>query len=93
MMEYGLLLGNQTYMTVQEIDPRWGQILQGGYAHTPWKKMDLGHEWWISGQFYFPGFATNHSISIYSGYQNRPKAGYYDKKYYARGVSICTATN
>ena len=80
MMEYGLLLGNQTYMTVQEIDPRWGQILQGGYAHTPWKKMDLGHEWWISGQFYFPGFATNHSISIYSGYQNRPKAGYYDKK-------------
>lgn len=80
LMEYGLMFGNQTYMTVQEIHPRWGQILQGGYAHTPWKKMDLGHEWWVAGQFYFPGFAVNHSIGIYSGYQNRPKTGYYDKK-------------
>lgn len=37
MLEYGLLLGSQTRMTPQEINPRWGQSIQIGYAHTPWK--------------------------------------------------------
>lgn len=80
MLEYGLLLGNQTRMTVQEINPRWGQSLEIGYAHTPWKKIDLGHEWWASGTFYFPGFAVNHSFSVYGGHQQRPENGSYSKK-------------
>lgn len=80
MLEYGLLFGNQTRMTVQEIKPRWGQSVEIGYAHTPWKKLDLGHEWWASGTFYFPGLAVNHSFSFYGGYQERPKDGAYSKK-------------
>lgn len=80
MLEYGLLLGSQTRMTPQEINPRWGQSIQIGYAHTPWKKLDLGHEWWVSGTFYFPGFAVNNSISLYGGYQERPDNRAYGKK-------------
>ena len=89
MMEYGIIFNNQTRMTEQEINPRWGQILQAGYAHTPWEKLNFGEEWWISGAFYFPGFFRNHSFSVYGGHQNRPKNGYYGKKILAaRGTKL-----
>lgn len=89
MLEYGLIFQNQTRMTVQEINPRWGQILQGGYAHTPLQKMDLGQEWWVAGSFYFPGLFRNHSLYAYSGFQRRPKDNFYDKKILApRGIKI-----
>lgn len=86
MLEYGLILSNQTRMTVQEINPRWGQYLQTGYAHTPWKKIKLGHEWWAAGSFYFPGFAVNHSFSVYGGYQDRPSTVYGKKVLPPRGT-------
>lgn len=89
LLEYGLTFSNQTYMSPQEIAPRWGQILQIGYAHTPWKKMDLGKEWWAAGHFYFPGLFPNHSFSFYGGHQNRPKNNYYDKKILSpRGIKL-----
>lgn len=88
-LEYGLIFSNQTHRTVQEINPRWGQILQGGFAHTPLKKMDLGQEWWISGYFYFPGFFRNHSLYAYTGHQKRPDNGAYGKKILTpRGIHI-----
>ncbi len=89
MLEYGLLFSNQTRMTTQEINPRWGQILQGGFAHTPLKKLNLGHEWWASGYFYFPGFFKNHSLYAYAGHQKRPDNSGYGKKILApRGIKI-----
>ncbi len=89
MLEYGLLFSNQTHMTTQEINPRWGQILQGGFAHTPLKKLNLGREWWASGYFYFPGFFRNHSLYAYAGHQKRPDNSGYSKKILApRGIKI-----
>lgn len=89
MLEYGLLFNNQTRRTTQEINPRWGQILQGGFAHTPLKKMDLGSEWWASGYFYFPGFFKNHSLYAYAGHQKRPaNSGYGKKILVPRGIKI-----
>lgn len=80
LMEYGLLVGNQTRQTEQEAYPRWAQQVQLGYAHTPWEKMDLGEEWWVAGSLYTPGFAVNHSLSAYGGYQKRPENRVYGKK-------------
>ncbi|WP_251622135.1 hypothetical protein [Odoribacter lunatus] len=89
ILEYGLLFSNQTRMTAQELNPHWGQMLQGGFAHTPLKKTNLGHEWWISGNFYFPGFRRNHSLYTYAGYQKRPNNIAYGKKIQApRGIKI-----
>ncbi|MDR0982708.1 MAG: hypothetical protein LBM07_05650 [Culturomica sp.] len=79
-LEYGLNFSNYTYLAQQMINPRWGQILQIGYTHTPWKKADLGKQWWAAGTLYFPGFALNHSFSLYGGYQNREEVYYYKKK-------------
>jgi len=92
MLEYGLIFNNQTRMTQQEINPRWGQILQAGYAHTPLKKLKRGHEWWVSGYFFFPGFCRNHSFYAYSGYQKRPDNEFYDKQILSpRGIHIKSA--
>lgn len=89
MLEYGLLFSNQTRKTVQEINPRWGQVLQGGFAHTPLKKKNLGEEWWIAGHFYFPGLLPNHSLYAYSGYQKRPENTAYSQKILSpRGIRI-----
>lgn len=90
MLEYGIIFSNQTRMTTQEINPRWGQTLQGGFAHTPLKKLNLGHEWWVSGSFYFPGFFRNHSLYAYTGHQKRPdNEGAYSKKILIpRGIKI-----
>ncbi len=89
MLEYGLLFSNQTRMTTQEINPRWGQILQGGFAHTPLKKLNLGQEWWASGYFYFPGFFKNHSLYAYVGHQKRPDNSGYSKRILSpRGIKI-----
>lgn len=89
MLEYGLIFSNQTHMTVQEIHPRWGQTLQGGFAHTPLKKLNFGHEWWVAGNFYFPGLFRNHSLNLYMGHQKRPDDYFYDKRILSpRGIDI-----
>ncbi|MCC8173470.1 MAG: hypothetical protein LIO65_03505, partial [Odoribacter sp.] len=89
VMEYGLLFYNQTRRTTQEINPRWGQRIQGGYSHTPFKNIDLGAQWWIYGNFYFPGLFINHSLNIYAGYQDRPHNFSYGKKVASgRGISV-----
>lgn len=69
LLEYGLSFNNQTRMTTQEIHPRWGQLLSGGYTHTPLEKLDLGSIWWCESRLYFPGFLRNHSLSLYGGFQ------------------------
>lgn len=70
LLEYGAIFSNQTRMTDQEVNPRWGQTIQAGYSYTPLKQLDLGSIWWAEGRFYFPGLFRNHSLSVYTGYQN-----------------------
>lgn len=90
LLEYGLSFNNQTRMTEQEINPRWGQQLSAGFTHTPLKELDYGHQWWGEGRFYFPGLFRNHSISLYSGYQDMSdKNRYYSNKILnPRGISL-----
>lgn len=90
LLEYGLSFSNQTYMTDQEINPRWGQIINFGYSHTPLKNIQLGDIWWAEGRFYFPGFLTNHTLAIYLGQQQMSdKNCYYSNKIlYPRGIKL-----
>lgn len=91
LLEYGLTFNNQSRMTTQEINPRWGQILEAGYTHTPWKKINLGYQWWTTGSFYFPGLFKNHTLAIYLGHQQSSESGayYYDNKIRApRGIKL-----
>lgn len=90
LMEYGITFSNQTRMTEQEINPRWGQILSVGFTHALDKGLELGHQWWADSRFYFPGIATNHSLGIYSGFQHMSDRtrNYGNKILYPRGISL-----
>lgn len=89
-LEYGISFSNQTRMTDQETNPRWGQTLSAGYTHTPFGKMNLGNQWWVDGRLYFPGFAVNHSISAYGGFQHMADKdrNYSNKILNPRGISL-----
>lgn len=89
-LEYGLSFSNQTRMTAQDINPRWGQSLQAGYSHTPLKDINYGSIWWADGRFYFPGLFWNHTLSVYAGHQQMSNKNiYYDNEIlYPRGIKL-----
>lgn len=90
LMEYGLMFSNQTRMTDQEINPRWGQSLSVGYTHSLNQGLELGYQWWSDMKFYFPGILNNHSIGIYSGFQHMSDQtrSYSNKILYPRGITL-----
>ena len=90
LLEYGLYFTNQTRMTTQEINPRWGQTFSAGYTHSPLEHIDLGYQWWGDGHLYFPGFTTNHSLSLYGGFQHmsHKERNYSNKILYPRGITL-----
>lgn len=89
-LEYGATFSNQTRMTEQEINPRWGQMLSAGFTHSPLKSMELGYQWWTDSRLYFPGFAKNHSLSVYGGFQHMSDKirNYSNKILEPRGISL-----
>ena len=89
-MEYGITFNNQTRMTDQEINPRWGQVLSAGYTHALSQGLHLGEQWWAMGQLYFPGIAVNHSLAFYGGFQHMSDRtrNYSNKISYPRGISL-----
>lgn len=90
VIEYGFTYNNQTRLTTQEINPRWGQRLSAGYTHPLRRGLDLGCQWWTSTQLYFPGILVNHSIAFYGGFQHITcKARTYSNKItYPRGITL-----
>lgn len=90
LMEYGLTLSNQTRMTVRELNPRWGQMISGGFTQSLKKKMDIGSQWWVDGRLYLPAFFPNHSLSLYGGFQRMSeKQRHYSNKIFSpRGISL-----
>lgn len=90
LLEYGLIFNNQTRMTEQEFNPRWGQRLSGGFTHSPLKGIYLGSQWWCDTRFYLPGFAVNHSWTLYGGFQqmSEKRRNYGNKIRSPRGISL-----
>lgn len=90
LLEYGLSFSNQLHSTVQEIHPRWGQLINSGYAHTPLEKIKLGSTWWCDALLYFPGLLPNHSLSLYGGFQSMSdkQRNYSNKIMYPRGIRL-----
>ncbi|MDE6451543.1 MAG: hypothetical protein K2L23_04505, partial [Odoribacter sp.] len=90
LLEYGLTFSNQTRMTDQEINPRWGQILTAGYTHALRQGLNPSHQWWCEGRFYIPGISINHSLNLYGGFQHMSDQtrNYSNKILYPRGISL-----
>ncbi|MDE5422651.1 hypothetical protein L3073_10575 [Ancylomarina sp. DW003] len=72
-LEYQLYFSHSIKSSQRDLQSSWAQFLQFDYRTSPKKDFDIGNVWSGIGQFYFPGFAKHHGISLYAGYQQRSK--------------------
>jgi len=55
---------------LQNILPRWAQLLQVNYDRTLNGSANQGERFTVSGSLFFPGFTRNHSLFFRGAYQN-----------------------
>jgi len=70
-LTYRLYFYNLLSQSHQNLMPRWAQLIDVLYRHTPWGNSNLGYLSGIQTSFYFPGIFKNHGIKIYQGYQEK----------------------
>ncbi len=90
-VRFGMTFRNRSSMTSQELNPRWEQSAGIGYALDLDRDGTLGDTWYGYTGLCFPGFATNHSISLYAGYQkmsNDSISGYNTLIRKPRGIDL-----
>ncbi|HZL11422.1 MAG TPA: hypothetical protein VFC65_15660 [Prolixibacteraceae bacterium] len=75
-MTYRLYYYNLLHQSVLSIMPRWGQMFDLIYRHTPFTGSDLGTLSGAQSIFYFPGLTKNSGLKIYQGYQEKNFTSY-----------------
>ncbi|MDD4213355.1 MAG: hypothetical protein PHR81_00940 [Bacteroidales bacterium] len=68
-LEYRVYAYHIIKTSLKDISPRWGQLLELSYKHTPFNKNISGALTAIQTVFFFPGIGRHHSISLYGGWQ------------------------
>ena len=68
---YRLYFHNLLRQSQRDLQPRWGQIMDLKFRHTPFGNLDYGTEWSAEGYEYLPGFFRHHGIRVYGGYQQK----------------------
>ena len=86
VFSYNFIFYNQRRMTLRDIKPKWGQVVNAGYAHSPFGDKYFGTSFYCDLRLYLPGLLENHSIDVYTGYQL-----YSDKDFpYERNIDLPT---
>jgi len=68
-LEYRLYFRNILRRAELDLIPRWGQILELAYKHSPAGGTKIGSLKAIQSYLYLPGLQRNQGIRIYNGYQ------------------------
>ena len=86
---YRLYAHNLRQQSVRDIQPKWGQVFDLHYRHTPIGNRQLGNITSVEGTFYLPGILENQGFKIYAGYQEKTSAHAYfnDLIDYPRGYT------
>jgi len=69
-MGYSLQFYRYLKMSVRDLDPRLGFVLQGSLVHTPWNEQ-LGYIYYLHGRVWIPGIARHHSIRLSGAWQQQ----------------------
>ncbi len=70
-LTYRLYFYNLIHESAQNLMPRWGQVLDLVYRHTPFIGNNLGTLAGGQSILYFPGLFKNTGLKIYQGYQEK----------------------
>jgi hypothetical protein len=78
-LTYRLYGYNVITVSSKDINPRWGQMLDVRYQHTPMKGLQLGEIFSAESMLYFPGIGRHHSLNAYMAYQQiNSRDGYFN---------------
>jgi len=58
-------------MSVRDLAPRLGLVIQGTLQHAPWNTGQLGYIYYLHGRVYLPGIARHHSIRLSGAWQQQ----------------------
>jgi hypothetical protein len=87
-LDYSFSAYNQMKTSLQDLYPRWAQVVTFNFSHTPFGKK---YNSILGGQvlLYLPGVARHQGFRLYAGYQSRvePDYGFSDVISYPRGYS------
>ena len=69
VLTYRLFSYNMIKTSPKDINPRWGQMIDIHFQHTPFNGLHLGNITAIETMFYFPGIGHHHSLNCYLAFQ------------------------
>jgi len=69
--DYRLFFYAQLQQTYRDLIPRWGQLLEFNYRHTPFDGDSASSIFAAQIVLYFPGLFRHHGFRFYGGYQDR----------------------
>lgn len=72
---YQLYAYNQYKTSFKDLYPKWGQIINLVYRHTPWADT-TNSQLALIGYLYFPGVIKHQGIKVYGGYQKTVRGNY-----------------
>ncbi len=72
---YQLYAYNQHKTSLKDLYPKWGQIVNLVYRHTPWADT-INSQLALIGYLYLPGIINHQGIKIYGGYQKTVSGSY-----------------
>jgi hypothetical protein len=70
-LDYRLFFYAQSSQTSRDLMPRWGQVLQLNYRHTPFTGDTANSIFAAELVLYLPGLFRHHGFKVYGGYQDR----------------------
>jgi hypothetical protein len=72
-LEYRVYAYRQLRSVSRDLRPRWAQIVDLSYRHTPFSGADMGSVFAARLTGFFPGFARHHSLRLSAGWQEQKK--------------------
>lgn len=89
-MEYNAYFHNLRRKSHRDLYPRFGQVLELNYLHTPFNLSGAGSVAAAEAILYIPGFSKNHHFWFYNGYQYQsqyaqPLSGFVS---FPRGIGV-----
>jgi hypothetical protein len=76
-LDYRLFFYAQARQSHRDLMPRWGQLLEINYRHTPFDGDTANSIFAAEMALYFPGLVRHHGFKFYGGYQDRGHDDYY----------------
>lgn len=76
-LDYRFYSSNILKQGIRDLYPRWGQVLELNFRHSPWSDISYGRIGSVETLLFFPGFLKHHGLRLYCGYQAKRMGDHY----------------